>query len=249
MTDRPNILMIMADQLPALAVGAYGHPTIKTPNIDRLAARGTVFDAAYTNCPICAPSRASMCTGRYVSGIDAFDNGTDFLSSIPTFMHHLTRAGYEILLSGKMHFLGPDQMHGFERRLTPEIYPSSFTWTPDWTRGAYANPGSNVDQIGESGVSDWNMQLDYDEEVCFRSEEALRRLARQEDDRPFFLCASFTHPHDPFLITQEYWDLYDHDSVEMPAAPAKPLDQMHPYDQWLQIHHMADVNPPDDEAI
>ena len=138
---RPNILMIMADQLPAACVGAYGHPMIQTPNLDRLALRGMRFDSAYCNSPICAPSRASLCTGRYVSEIGAYDNGADFPSSTPTFMHHLGRAGYDVLLSGKMHFIGPDQRHGFHRRLTPEIYPSSFTWTPDWNESMTPSHG------------------------------------------------------------------------------------------------------------
>ena len=84
MDRQPNILMIMADQLPAQTIGAYGHSMVKTPHMDALAERGTVFDSAYSNCPICSPSRASMCTGQYVSRVGAFDNGTDFLSSTPT---------------------------------------------------------------------------------------------------------------------------------------------------------------------
>ena len=248
--SRPNILMIMADQLPAWVIGAYGHPLVKTPNIDSLAEGGVTFESAYTNCPICAPSRASMCTGLYVSRIGAFDNGTEFPSSTPTFMHHLRRAGYEVLLSGKAHFIGPDQMHGFERRLTPEIYPSSFVWTPDWTRGAYHNPGTAVDQIRQAGLCTWSLQLDHDEEVHFRAIEALRDLARrQEGGRPFFLCASYTHPHDPFITTRRWWDLYDRDEIDMPAAQEVPLDKMHPYDQWLQIHHMVDVYPPGEDDI
>lgn len=133
-----------------------------------------------------------MCTGRYVSEIGAYDNGADFPASTPTFMHHLGRAGYEVLLSGKMHFIGPDQRHGFHRRLTPEIYPSGFTWTPDWNDGARHNPGTAVNQLHEAGLCDWNLQLDYDEEVRFRSLEALRDLARQNVDerKPFFLCAA-----------------------------------------------------------
>ncbi|MDP6038138.1 MAG: choline-sulfatase [Candidatus Latescibacteria bacterium] len=247
MESRPNILMIMADQLPAQTIGAYGHRMVKTPHMDALVERGTVFDSAYTNCPICSPSRASMCTGQYVSKIGAFDNGTDFLSSTPTFMHHLRRAGYQVVLSGKMHFVGPDQMHGFERRLTPEIYPSSFVWTPDWTKGAYHNPGTAVDQVLESGLCDWSMQLDYDEEVSFRALEALRDFARKED--PFFLCASYTHPHEPFYTTREWWDLYDRDAIDMPAVGAILIEEMHPYDQWLQIHHMVDVYEPDEASI
>jgi choline-sulfatase len=242
--------MIMADQLPARTIGAYGHALVRTPYLDALASEGTLFESAYANCPICAPSRASMVTGLYVSRIGAYDNGTDFLSSIPTFMHYLRRSGYTVWLSGKMHFIGPDQMHGFERRLTPEIYPSSLVWTPDWTKGAYPNPGTAVDQLSEAGLCIWNLQLDYDEQVSFRALEALRDLARQQDAaHPFFLCASYTHPHEPFVTTQRWWDLYDHDAIDMPIVPAVPLDEMHSYDQWLQIHHMVDRFPPDEAAI
>lgn len=247
--NKPNILMIMADQLPAQMVGAYGHPMVQTPNMDALCESGVVFESAYCNCPISAPSRASMCTGQFVSDVGAFDNGTDFLASTPTFMHHLRRADYSAELAGKMHFIGPDQLHGFERRLTPEIYPSSFVWTPDWNKGAYHNPGTAVDQLAEAGLCKWSMQLDYDEEVTFRTLEALRDQARGDEKEPFFLCASYTHPHDPFTITQDWWGLYDHGAIDMPAVGAQEIDMMHPYNQWLQIHHMVDVYPPSEEAI
>ena len=71
----------------------------------------------------------------------------------------------------------------------------------------------------------------------------------QDEDRSFFLCASYTHPHEPFITTREWWDLYDHDAIDMPAAPEVPLDAMHPYDRWLQIHHMVDTYPPDETAV
>ena len=248
--DRPNILMIQADQLPAAPIGAYGHPVVKTPHMDRLAEQGVLFENFYTNCPLCAPSRASMCTGRLVEKIGVFDNGAELPAQIPTFMHHLRRAGYKTILSGKMHFIGPDQLHGFDRRLTTDIYPSFFNWTPDWRRGVYANPGTSVSQLAETGLCQWNLQLDYDEEVQFRTLEALRDLARDSrDGTPFFLCTSYTHPHDPWIITQPYWDLYDHDRIDLPAAPAIALDDMHPFDRWLQIHHMVDQFPPTDEMI
>ena len=101
--------MVMADQLVAMATGVYGHPLIKTPNIDRLAERGQTFEAAYSNCPICAPPRACMCRGRYISEINVFDNGTDFLSSIPTFMHHLGRAGsFQLKVEASVEGVGAD---------------------------------------------------------------------------------------------------------------------------------------------
>ena len=247
---RPNILMIMADQLSARYLGAYGHPLVKTPNIDALASKGTLFRHAYCNSPICAPSRASMATGLHVGRLGAFDNGSDFPAGVPTFMHHLGRADYEVVLSGKAHFIGPDQMHGFQRRLTPEIYPSGFDWTPDWTQGPVHNPGTAVDQIRDSGLCEWSLQLDHDEEVQFRSLEYLRDYARRKDaGRPFFLCSSFTHPHEPFIISQPWWDLYDHDAIDMPTAAGMPIEEMHPYNQWLQIHHMMDVYPLEEEHV
>lgn len=245
----PNILFIMADQLAANTVGSYGNASVRTPHLDALAADGLRFDSAYCNCPICGPSRASLCTGQPASALQAFDNASEFPAATPTFLHHLRRQGYQTLLSGKMHFVGPDQYHGFERRLTTDIYPSDFSWVPDWRRGAYPNPGTSVEQLKDAGKCNWSMQLDYDEEVTFRSLEALRDLARSDADRPFFLCASYTHPHDPFIINDPWWSLYEGASIPPPAAPPQPLDSMHAYNQWLQIHHRVPEFPPEEASI
>ncbi|WP_305236811.1 sulfatase-like hydrolase/transferase, partial [Klebsiella pneumoniae] len=82
--------------------------------------------------PLCAPSRFSMMAGQLISKIGAYDNASEFAASIPTFAHYLKSLGYSTCLSGKMHFVGPDQMHGFESRVTTDIYPSDFAWTPNW---------------------------------------------------------------------------------------------------------------------
>ena len=128
----PNILFIMADQLAPHFTGAYGHKVVKTPHLDALAARGMRFDAAYCNSPLCAPSRFSMMAGQFISKIGAYDNASEFAASIPTFAHYLKSLCYSTCLSGKMHFVGPDQMNGFESRVTTDIYPSDFAWTPNW---------------------------------------------------------------------------------------------------------------------
>ena len=129
---KPNILFIQVDQLTALALKAYGNTFCKAPNLDRLAERGVVFESAYCNFPLCAPSRFSMASGQLCSRIGAFDNAAEFPASIPTYAHYLRRLGYRTALSGKMHFIGPDQHHGFERRLTPDLYPADFSWVPNW---------------------------------------------------------------------------------------------------------------------
>ena len=108
---RPNIVIVQADQMAADALGAYGNDVVQSPHMDELAAEGAVFDRAYCNSPLCAPSRASMMTGQLPSEIGCYDNGDDFASSIPTFAHHLRTAGYHTALVGRMHFIGPDQHH------------------------------------------------------------------------------------------------------------------------------------------
>ncbi len=138
MAMRPNILMIMADQLTALALPAYGHQVVRAPNLDRLASEGVLFEQAYCNFPLCAPSRASLMSGRLASRIEVYDNAAEFPASVPTMAHGLRAQGYRTCLAGKMHFVGPDQLHGFEERLTTDIYPADFGWTPNWdpARGA-----------------------------------------------------------------------------------------------------------------
>src|SRR5215207_6206792 len=128
----PNLLLIMADQLGAACLPTHGHGLVHAPELTALADRATVFERAYCPSPLCAPSRASLLTGRLPSGTGVFDNAADMRTSLPTVTHHLRDRGYYTGLAGKMHFVGPDQLHGFEERLTTDIYPADLDWTPDW---------------------------------------------------------------------------------------------------------------------
>ena len=130
---QPNILIIQVDELAPQAMPTYGNKTAITPVLNDLGARSMVFDAAYCNYPLCSPSRASMHAGRHAFAMRQWDNGAEFHSEFPTFAHHLKRAGYSTTLCGKMHFIGADQYHGYEERLTTDIYPSDFSWTTDWS--------------------------------------------------------------------------------------------------------------------
>ena len=123
---RPNVIVLMADQLSPFMCGCYGHRSVKSPTIDSLAANGAVFDAAYCAIPICAPCRAAMMAGRDTSTLETWDNASPFRSDWPTFAHSFRAAGYRTILCGKMHFVGPDQLHGFEERGTQDIYPADF---------------------------------------------------------------------------------------------------------------------------
>jgi choline-sulfatase len=247
----PNFLFIQADQMAASMSSVYGHPLVRTPHLQSLADGGVTFDNAYCNNPICASSRFSMMAGQLSSRIGAYDNAAEFPSSIPTFAHYLRALGYHTCLSGKMHFVGADQLHGFEERLTTDIYPSDFGWTPDWSLGDKQLPpsGMSMRSVVEAGVCTRSLQIDYDEEVLYQAERKLYDYARDPSGKPFFLGASFTHPHNPFTITPEYWDLYDHDAIDMPADPGLPFDQRDAFSQRYQYLIRMDEHRVTEEHI
>jgi len=238
--EKPNILIIMADQMTASLMGAYGHKIVKTPNLDKLCEEGIRFDNAYTPCPLCAPARASMMAGKLISKLGTYDNGTLFPGNIPTFAHMLRSNDYEVVCSGKMHYVGPDQLHGIERRLTTDIYPSSFGWVPDWQRDREDGIQNAQGKIAENtGVANWTRQLNYDEEVQAKALEFLRTrivdtFNRKDELRPFCLFTSFTHPHSPFRITEDYFNQYANCEVEIPVTKEEAKDSEIEMDQWIR---------------
>ena len=242
MASRPNILLVQCDQLTAFVLPAYGNRVAKTPNIDALAAAGTVFKNSYCNFPICVPSRASMLTGQLASRVGVWDNGAELCASIPTVAHYLGWAGYHTILCGKMHFIGPDQLHGFSERLTTDIYPADFSWTPDWLRPGLPEAGSKITLRGvvEAGICHRSLQLDYDEEVHHQAVRKLYDLARAPEEHPFFLTVSYTHPHNPFTTTREYWDRYTEEEIDNPRVPPIPLDEKDPHSRRLHYLTHAD---------
>ncbi|PTQ12739.1 choline-sulfatase [Sphingomonas oleivorans] len=249
MTPKLNFLFLMADQMAAAALPFYGHATVKAPHLTRLASRGVLFDSAYCSSPLCAPSRFSMLSGQLPSRIGAYDNACEFSAETPSFAHYLRIAGYRTILAGKMHFVGPDQLHGFEERLTTDIYPADFGWTPDWARIA-ERPSwyHSMDSVLTAGPCIRTNQLDFDEEVVFATRRKLFDIARGTDERPFCLVASLTHPHDPFAIPHRYWDLYDADEITLPRVVI-PLDRQDPHS--LRLRHVCgnDLDPISDTQI
>ena len=199
----PNILLVMVDQLTPAVLPIHGHKRRQGAASRGVAARGVVFESAYCASPLCSPSRASFMTGLLPSRSGVYDNAAEFSADIPTFAHHLRLAGYRTILSGKMHFCGPDQLHGFEQRLTTDIYPADYGWTPDWDH-PLERPSwyHNMSSVTQAGLCVRTNQLDFDDEVTFTAERAIYDFARMRDERPFLLVASLTHPHDPFAIPE-----------------------------------------------
>jgi choline-sulfatase len=207
----PNILIVMVDQLTGTLWPDGPAPFLHTPHLRALAARSVRFARAYTPSPLCAPARASVMSGRLPRATRVYDNAAEFASDMPTYAHHLRRAGYATSLIGKMHFVGPDQLHGFEERLTTDVYPADFGWTPD-----YRKPGERIDwwyhnlgSVTGAGVAEITNQLEYDDEVAHLATQKLYDLGRGHDGRPWCVTVSFTHPHDPFVARRRFWDLYE----------------------------------------
>ena len=223
----PNFLFIMADQLAAPALSIYGDKIAKTPAMDKLAKDGVVFKNAYCNLPMCGPSRASLHAGRLPFSIAMYDNASEFMASIPTFAHYLRDLGYQTELAGKMHFVGADQLHGYHKRHTTEIYPANFAWTVDWSKGREYRPTNlTMAPVIESGSCVRTLQMDYDDEVTYHGVQAIYDLARRQTNDPWMLTVSFTHPHSPFVISDEFWDLYDHNDIPLPIVPPLGLGEM-----------------------
>ncbi|WP_026618592.1 choline-sulfatase [Ensifer sp. WSM1721] len=237
---KPNILIIMVDQLNGKLFPDGPAAFLHAPNLKALAARSTRFRNNYTSSPLCAPARASFMAGQLPSRTRVYDNAAEYQSSIPTYAHHLRRAGYYTALSGKMHFVGPDQLHGFEERLTTDIYPADFGWTPD-----YRKPGERIDwwyhnlgSVTGAGVAEITNQMEYDDEVAFLANQKLYQLARENDDegrRPWCLTVSFTHPHDPYVARRKFWDLYEGCEHLLPDVGTIPLEEQDPHSQRVML--------------
>ncbi|MGA8259568.1 MAG: choline-sulfatase [Arenicellales bacterium] len=236
-TRRPNILVLMADQLTGTLFPDGPAEFLHTPNLRRLAERSACFANCYTASPLCVPGRGAFMTGQLPSRNRIYDNAAEFAASLPTYAHYLRRAGYFTALSGKMHFVGPDQLHGFEKRLTTDVYPADFGWTPD-----YRKPGERIDwwyhnlgSVTGAGVAEITNQLEFDDEVAFHGQAELLRLARGNDARPWCLTVSFTHPHDPYVARRRFWDLYADCIAIEPQVPAMAFEDQDPHSRRLYL--------------
>ena len=230
MDKKPNFLVIMSDEHGAQFSSTYGHPIVETPNMDRLAAQGVTFDANYCNSPLCIPSRASFMTGQYVSTSEVWDNSKPMPVDRLTWPYLLRNEGYDTALNGKMHLVGPDPLHGFDRQLSRDPHIEAplghFRWsdgipkaTEDWDGVRAANPGVSP-------------MIEADDAVEKSAVEYLSDPARHE--KPFAMCVGFIAPHFPFIVPEPYFSKYYPDNLDMPDLPAGHLDDLPPSAQRLR---------------
>jgi choline-sulfatase len=229
----PNLLFILSDQHCRSVAGCYGDETGVTPNLDRLAAGGVRFRNAYCPSPICLPSRMSLLTARQPHRHGSWTN-TDFLpSDMPTFAHALGAAGYQPRLVGRMHALGPDQLHGFVDRPIGDHSPN-WIGIPRHDLGALANANDpyrvSLQQSG-AGQSAYEVK---DEAVTRCALDSLRSYGerrRQGDTRPFALTVGYMLPHPPYVARAADYERFE-GRVPPPRLAPPAAGEEHPWIEW-----------------
>jgi len=218
---RPNVLLIISDEHNVFVNGCYGNKIVRTPALDALAARGVTFDAAYTNSPLCVPSRLSLTACKYVSRIGAWSNNTWLpRDDYPSIARAMTAAGYDSLLCGKMHYdrtrrygfadIGGNMNRSFKtgrggRRKADDLTP----------RGKISNRFKAFHAGNNSGI------LSHDRKVTAGVVEFLAR--RKKAAKPFFLIAGYLAPHFPLIVPEKFWAPYK-SKVPMPKIPPGHLE-------------------------
>ena len=234
--EKPNFLIIMSDEHAPMWSSAYGHPFVRTPNMDRLAKEGNTFDAAYCNAPLCVPSRLSFMTGKQVSNCEGWDNATPLPADSMTLPYALRSSGYNCSLSGKMHLIGPDRLHGFEQQLAydphgdaPENERSAlnldssgrhpiFRWDDGIPKAP--NPWPDVKEAGPGTTA----MIDADNLIEKRSIEYLQSGDRENN--PWALFVGFVAPHFPFIVPEPYFSMYYPEHADLPSNPPGHLENL-----------------------
>jgi choline-sulfatase len=228
--QRPNLLYIHSDQHNPYVMGCAGDRVVETPNLDRLAAEGVRCTQVYCPSPVCVASRMAMLAGRYPSDIEVWTNNQILDSGVPTMAHAMGAAGYRPVLVGRMHAIGPDQLHGYVDR---PVGDHCSNWPGSGLAPAIG--GSNLQQAGP-GQSAYQV---HDEDVTaaaeyFLNQLGVRKRAAEVVD-PFSLSVGFMLPHSPYLARRHLYDYY-RERIGPPAVRQPFGDHLHPAMRWWRSH-------------
>lgn len=201
---RKHIVLIVSDQHRGDLTGIGGNPWIHTPNMDGLASRGVHFSNAYCNSPLCGPSRMSFLTGLLPTRTNVHNNRQALASHIPTVAHAMGAAGYRTVLCGRMHFIGPDQRHGFHERLVGDHGPIDIAFRENPLGVFDGTTGQNLRALQASGSGLSSVML-YDDAV---TEAAINRIVGHDDDAPLFLVVGLYGPHNPYVCEPSRYAKY-----------------------------------------
>ena len=232
--EKPNVLFIAVDDLKPV-LGCYGDKVIKSPNIDRLAARGVVFERAYCNQAVCAPSRNSLMTGVRPTTLGIYDLGTNFRlasSNAVTLSQYFMRHGYRAEALGKIFHVGHGNREDSASWSVPHFQSKSIAYMLPQSRAnqsltreeaLFAN-NTDVAKLPRGAAYESAPVADSDYPDGKIADEAIRRLqsAKTKPSEPFFLAVGFLKPHLPFCAPKKYWDLYDRASFTVPSLRTPP---------------------------
>ncbi len=214
-------------------LGAAGHPTVKTPNLDGIARRGVRFANAYCASPLCCPSRAAIATGRYPHQTGYWDNALAYDGRVPTWHHRIRDQGHEIAAIGKLHFRSSDDDNGFTEEIdvmhiveAKGALISLLRATQDGVPRRESHRAIYEDSV--PGEADYQV---YDRRVTGRATEWLRAHGDQEE--PWVLLVSYASPHPPFKVPARFWAMYPLADVPMPVQWRRNERPSHPADRYL----------------
>ncbi len=230
MNKRPNVLWIMSDQHNPNCTGYEGNPDVKTPNLDKIAARGVNFTNGFANNPICSPSRICFMTGQYMHTNQMFGNNhAEYPNANPETMSSVfQRNGYQTGLFGKSHMIRRWDYEGFEQVRYTDLCDadrnnpfSTHYFKYLYDKGLADSYEEGSTRPGQKFMDDGSgpSRLDYEDSIeHFTGEETLKFLKEQDEDRPFFIHMSFQRPHAPIAPTKEYFEMYDPDKITLPES-------------------------------
>lgn len=237
---KKHIVFLLSDQHNPRVLGCNGDPYVRTPNIDRLAENGVAFDNCYCASPLCVPSRAALMSGRLPSNTGVFNNFQSLRSDKVTFAHCLSAADYETVLDGRMHFIGPDQRHGFEKHLVGDITPSF----PGVRIDAFDDELTGADFPGRKPIEKagfgYSNVFEFDSAV---NKGAIDYLRTRHDPRPLFLTVGYFGPHCPYVCPKELYDYYLRILPEPEEVTPEYRKAVHPAVQLFYANrHIEDVS-------
>ncbi len=238
--SKKHIIYLFSDQHNGDVVGYGGDPTVRTPNLNRMALNGTTLANCYCSSPLCVPSRSSMLSGLLPSETGIFNNFQCLRSDRMTFVNSIAAAGYESVLCGRMHFVGPDQRHGFEKRLVGDMTPSY----PGLPKNNYGEALKAADFPGpapiEKAGAGYSAVLQYDTEV---TEAAIGFLQDRKEDRPLFMTVGFYGPHCPYVAPKELYDYYFENLPPVESISEEFRANVHPaVKKWYENRRITEVS-------
>jgi choline-sulfatase len=229
MTKPSNIIFILSDEHNKRVLGCYGHPMIKTPNLDALAARGTRFTSAYTNCPICVPARASFATGRYVHEHRCWDNAIAYDGKIPSWGHRLMAQGHRVTSIGKLHYArGDARRNGFDEEILPMHIVNGVGDLLGLIRDELPRrPGSA--KLGPEAGPGESEYTHYDRSIANETVKWLKNETPKYKSKPWAMYVGFVAPHFPLIAPQEFYDMYPINDVPWPDMYEQDKRPRHPF--------------------